>query len=94
MSELKLAVDMVSSLPPLAITVLATWLVSQAIKQLPFDNRLMPAISAGVGAIFGLLVGLGWHGDLWQGLVFGLVAGILSVGSHTTVELLLSYLKK
>lgn len=94
MNELKEAVELVSALPPLVLTTLAVWIVSQTIKQLPFDNRLMPFVAGGVGIVFGVLIGIGWHGDIVQGAVFGILAGILSVGSHTTIELLLSYFKK
>lgn len=87
-------VSVVPTLGALTVTAVATWIVSQAIKQGPFDNRWMPLIAGGIGILLGVVVSFGWHGDIWQGLVIGLLSGVLASGGHDLITNTIDLLRK
>lgn len=62
---------------------IATFVVVWGIKQTPLNNRYLPLVALGIGAVFGLGFGA-LNGDVKPvvGLVDGLVAGAVSVGGN------------
>ena len=67
----------------IAAIAVVTFVVVWAIKQTKFNNRHLPMLAIGIGAVIGVFIGVA-NGDIkWvAGLVDGVIAGAVSVGGN------------
>ncbi|MFB9770084.1 holin [Lactiplantibacillus modestisalitolerans] len=67
----------------IAAIAVVTFVVVWAIKQTKVNNRYLPMLAIGIGAVIGVFIGVA-NGDIkWvAGLVDGVIAGAVSVGGN------------
>lgn len=67
----------------IAAIAVVTYVMVWGVKQTSFNNKYLPIVAIGIGAVVGLAIGIA-NGDITPvaGVVDGIIAGAVSVGGN------------